>query len=302
MSRRLAPFPAALLFLLCCCGQSDAGNLGLKGDPELQRDLGLKGVVGLNDIPATDVIHDQLPAPQAEPQSLVTSAAWSQLTTVAPSSGSKAPQSKTPLNKTPNATREPAPVVKTGGWDSSIFSAPVSPPPVAWDAAVVTPYMQPPPGPVGPGPYLLDTGDKVRIFVYGQPSLSRLYTVDQIGDIAVPLIGNVRARHRTTTELARAVTARLAREFVRDPQVTVDVVQNRPFFILGEVRLPGQYPYVSDMTVETAVAIAGGYTERASERCFRITRRINGLVDQIEAPSDYPLQPGDTVYVYERFL
>jgi polysaccharide export outer membrane protein len=84
--------------------------------------------------------------------------------------------------------------------------------------------------------------------------------------------------------------------------VTVDVALNRPFFILGEVRLPGQYAYVSGMTVETAVAIAGGYTERASERSFRITRRLGELVDQIEAPSDYTLQPGDTVYVFERFL
>ena len=176
-------------------------------------------------------------------------------------------------------------------------------PPVAWGEAVVVPYAAPPPPQAyGLGPYLLNTGDRLRVFVYGQPSLSRLYTVDQTGHIAVPLIGSVRARDRTTTQLARGIADRLGRDFVRDPQVTVDVAQNRPFFILGEVRLPGQYPYVSGMTVETAVAIAGGYTERASERCFRVTRRMNGLVDQIEAPSDYTLQPGDTVYVFERFL
>jgi polysaccharide export outer membrane protein len=89
---------------------------------------------------------------------------------------------------------------------------------------------------------------------------------------------------------------------VKDPQVTVDVAQNRPFFILGEVRLPGQYPYVSGMSVETAVAIGGGYTERASQRSIRITRKLGPLVDQIEAPADYTLQPGDTVYVFERFF
>jgi polysaccharide export outer membrane protein len=176
----------------------------------------------------------------------------------------------------------------------------VSPPPIAWGPAAVIPFVAP--GPDPHGPYLLDTGDRLRVFIYGQPNLSRLYTVDQMGSISVPLIGSVRARHRTTVELERAIAARLARDFVRDPQVTVDVVQNRPFFILGEVRLPGQYPYVSAMTVETAVAIAGGYTERASERRFRITRRLNGLIDLIEAPGDYPLLPGDTVYVYERFL
>jgi polysaccharide export outer membrane protein len=198
-----------------------------------------------------------------------------------------------------------ASVVKAG-WSGIVQRAPrdvqVSPAPVAWGAAVITPYLPPQPPP-GLGPYLLDTGDKLRVFVYGQPSLSRLYTVDQSGYVAIPLIGNVRARDRTTTELARAIADRLGREFVRDPQVTVDVALNRPFFILGEVRLPGQYPYVSGMAVETAVAIAGGYTERASQRCFRITRRFhNGLVDQIEAPADYILRPGDTVYVYERYF
>jgi polysaccharide export outer membrane protein len=152
------------------------------------------------------------------------------------------------------------------------------------------------------GPYILDTGDRLRIFVYGQPNLSRLYTVDHEGKIAVPLIGNVTARGRTTNELQAAVRAKLGAEYVKDPQVTVDVQQNRPFFILGEVKNAGQFPYVSGMTVETAVAIAGGYSERASERTFRITRRTNGAVDEIEAPSDFVLKPGDTVYVFERFF
>jgi polysaccharide biosynthesis/export protein len=199
----------------------------------------------------------------------------------------------------------PIPVaLRGGGWGETTVApagAMVSPTPVPWGAALVVPaapYMAPSPH----DPYVLDTGDKLRIFVYGQPNLSRIYAVDQVGNVAFPLIGSVRARGRTSTQLGRAITSRLSRDFVRDPFVTVDVAQNRPFFILGEVRLPGQYPYVSGMTVETAVAIAGGYTERASERRFRITRRFNGLVDQIEAPSDYALQPGDTVYVFERFF
>lgn len=152
------------------------------------------------------------------------------------------------------------------------------------------------------GPYLLDTGDRLRIFVYGQPNLSRLYIVDHEGKIAVPLIGEIAARGKTTKQLQATIRARLGAEFVKDPHVTVDVQQNRPFFILGEVRNAGQYPYVSGMTAETAVAIAGGYTERASQSKYRITRRINGLVEQIEAPGDYVLKPGDTVYVFERFL
>lgn len=168
---------------------------------------------------------------------------------------------------------------------------------------------QVPPGFAGPqavadedSPYLLDTGDRLRIFIYGQPNLSRIYVVDHEGKISVPLIGNVVARGKSTSQLQSTIRARLGAEYVKDPHVTVDIQQNRPFFILGEVRNAGQYPYVSGMTVETAVAIAGGYTERASQRKYRITRRINGFVEQIEAPGDYVLKAGDTVYVFERFL
>ncbi|MEO1542780.1 MAG: polysaccharide biosynthesis/export family protein [Pseudomonadota bacterium] len=152
------------------------------------------------------------------------------------------------------------------------------------------------------GPYLLDTGDQLRVFVYGQPNLSRIYVVDHGGRISVPLIGNVNARGMTTYGVASVIRDLLGRDFVRDPQVTVDVQQARPFFILGEVRNAGQFPYVSGMTVQTAIAIAGGYTERANMRRFKITRRINGLVEVIEAPSDYVVQAGDTVTVFERFF
>jgi polysaccharide export outer membrane protein len=206
------------------------------------------------------------------------------------------------------APTTPAPT-KVADWGEPMtYRAPrqqVSPvpvgPPVAWGPAVVA-YAAPSGGPTGHEPYILDTGDRLRVFVYGQPNLSRLYVVDQVGNIAVPLIGSVRARGRTTVELERTIRAQLGRDYVKDPQVTVDIAQNRPFFILGEVRLPGQYPYVSGMTIEQAVAIGGGYTERASQRSYRITRKLGALVDQIEAPGDYTLCPGDTVFVYERFF
>jgi polysaccharide export outer membrane protein len=152
------------------------------------------------------------------------------------------------------------------------------------------------------GPYRLDSGDRIRVFVYGQPSLSRLYIVDPDGKISVPLIGNISARGKTTSQLQGIIRSRLGSEYVKDPQVTVDIQQNRPFFILGEVKNAGQYPYVSGMTVETAVAIGGGYTERASERSFRISRRVDGVVQEIEAPGDILVRPGDTVYVFERYF
>jgi polysaccharide export outer membrane protein len=170
---------------------------------------------------------------------------------------------------------------------------------VTWEAPIVEAVAYP--AEAG-GPYLLDTGDRLRVFVYGQPNLSRAYTVDQEGKITVPLINDVRARGRTTREVEDSIRHRLGAEFVRDPQVTVDILQNRPFFIYGEVRTGGQYPFVSGMTIETAIAIAGGYTERASTRSYRITRKNGGFQDQIEVPGDYPVLPGDVVYVNERFF
>lgn len=174
----------------------------------------------------------------------------------------------------------------------------------AWGEPTVVPAALVGPQAVadGDGPYLLDTGDRLRVFVYGQPNLSRLYIVDHGGLITVPLIGAVKARGLTTAALEGAIRSRLGSQYVRDPQVTVDIQQNRPFFILGEVKNAGQYPYVSGMTIETAIAIAGGYSERASDRKFRLTRRINGLVEQIEAPADYVVKPGDTIFVFERMF
>ncbi|MEO1207726.1 MAG: polysaccharide biosynthesis/export family protein [Pseudomonadota bacterium] len=202
------------------------------------------------------------------------------------------------------------PIAGRHGGDMVVVDARVEPP-TTHEASHVS-YGEPaflPAGLSGPqrvadtdGPYLLDTGDQLRIFVYGQPNLSRIYVVDHGGMISVPLIGNVKARGMTTYGVSSVIRDLLGRDFVRDPQVTVDVQQARPFFILGEVRNAGQYPYVSGMTVETAVAIAGGYTERANLRRFKITRRINGLVEVIEAPSDYVVQAGDTVTVFERFF
>lgn len=174
----------------------------------------------------------------------------------------------------------------------------------SWGEPSVVPHVLEGPRAVAEtdGPYLLDTGDRLRVFVYGQPNLSRLYIVDHGGTITIPLIGAVKARGHTTSALEGIIRTRLGTQYVRDPQVTVDVQQNRPFFILGEVRNAGQYPYVSGMTIETAVAIAGGYTERGSDRKFRLSRRVNGYVEQIEAPADYVVKPGDTVFVFERLF
>jgi len=151
-------------------------------------------------------------------------------------------------------------------------------------------------------PYMLDSGDKVRVFVYGQPNLSRIYTVDGGGFISMPLIGAVKTRAETTFDLERAITVQLGAKYVRDPKVSVEIATYRPFYILGEVRTAGQYPYVNGMTVQTAVAIAGGYSERASERHVVITRRVNGVTEKLRVAPDMPVLPGDTIQVQERYF
>ena len=185
------------------------------------------------------------------------------------------------------------------------------------DLALSTPAPLPPPGqalpinagyappgvPVVPNEtYTLDSGDRIRIIVFGQDNLSRVYGIDGSGAVAMPLIGAVRARGLTTFELANEIARDLKRKYIKDPKVTVEVETYRPFFILGEVNKPGQYPYVNAMTIEAAVAIAEGYTERAKQRFVRLTRRFGGVMSTVMVPADYPVQPGDTIYVLERFF
>jgi len=151
-------------------------------------------------------------------------------------------------------------------------------------------------------PYRLDSGDRLRVTVFGQSNLSRSYSVDGSGFISMPLIGAVKARRATTFELERRIATALKRKYVKDPKVTVEVETNRPFFILGEVDNAGQFPYVAGMTVETAVAIAGGYTPRAKKRNFQIARQINGSTMIRTVPPNAIVQPGDTITVKERFF
>lgn len=150
--------------------------------------------------------------------------------------------------------------------------------------------------------YLLDSGDKIRVFIYGQPNLSRVYPIDGSGFIAMPLIGAVKARATTTYDLAANIAELLQVSYVRDPEVSVEVASYRPFYILGEVRAAGQYPFVAGLTVEAAVAIAGGYGPRADKRGIEIVRVIDGVHTTIDAARAERVRPGDTVQVRERFF
>jgi hypothetical protein len=135
--------------------------------------------------------------------------------------------------------------------------------------------------------------------LYPRLGRSGLYSVDTSGCVALPLIGAVSARGLTTFELAANIASLLKRKYLKDPQVTAEVETYRPFFVLGEVNRPGQYPY---MNVETAVAIAEGYTERAKQPMVCLTRKFGGVMSTVMVPTDYPLRPGDTIYVLECFF
>lgn len=151
-------------------------------------------------------------------------------------------------------------------------------------------------------PYLLDSGDQLRVTVFGQTDLSGDFSVDGGGNIAIPLIPPVQARGLTTNELQAAIADALGKTLLRNPNVSVQVMEFRPFFILGEVQRAGQYPYVNGMTVQSAVAIAGGFSYRADESTVHITRKRGEKFIEINVDSTAPVRPGDTILVGERYF
>jgi polysaccharide biosynthesis/export protein len=225
-------------------------------------------------------------------------------------------------------TTGPVAVAPQGDLDSVAYGSPGSPPPqaVAADAGggaiaalrsafASAPHAAPPPvvvaAPVAyvePMParydaaYHLDAGDKLRVVVYGQEGLTNTYAVSAGGSITMPLIGSVPARGRTTAGLAAAIAAKLRAGFIREPSVAVEIEAYRPFFILGEVAAPGQYPYVPNMTVESAVAIAGGFSPRARRDSVTVTHTDASGTSRFVVPPGSPISPGDTVLVSERWF
>lgn len=152
------------------------------------------------------------------------------------------------------------------------------------------------------GPYRLASGDRLRIIVFGQDNLSNIYAVDGAGRISMPLIDSIDAQGRTTQQLERAIEGKLRGGFLREPKVSVEVDTYRPFFVLGEVTSSGQFPYVNNMTVQTAVAIAGGFTPRGERSSAELTRNVDGQLVTAMVPITYPVLPGDTIVIKERWF
>ena len=150
--------------------------------------------------------------------------------------------------------------------------------------------------------YRLDAGDRLRVVVFGQEGLTNIYAIDAGGSITMPLIGSVPARGRTTAGLAAEIAAKLRNGYIREPSVAVEIEAYRPFFILGEVAAPGQYPYVPNLTVESAVAIAGGFSPRARRDRVTLTHTESSGPIRVVVPLGTTISPGDTVLVGERWF
>lgn len=199
----------------------------------------------------------------------------------------------------PYSAPQPVVVANSGGGAiaalSNSFASSPAPMPVGYAAPMAAPVRY-------DASYHLDAGDKLRVVVYGQEGLTNSYAIDAGGSITMPLIGAVPARGRTTAGLAGEIAARLRNGYIREPSVAVEIDAYRPFFILGEVSAPGQYPYVPNMTVESAVAIAGGFSPRAKRDVVTVTHTEAGGAMRAVVPLGTPLAPGDTVFVAERWF
>lgn len=152
------------------------------------------------------------------------------------------------------------------------------------------------------GPYQLDTGDAMRVTVYGDAELSATYRVDDSGAVAFPLVGPVKVRGSTTKMAAASIAAALANGYMRNPDVAVEVAEYRPFFIQGAIGNAGQFPYVYGMTVRAAISTAGGYKDTANQDSAVVYRRQGGQMVKGSVNLDFPIFPGDTIVIPERWF
>ena len=150
--------------------------------------------------------------------------------------------------------------------------------------------------------YVLGSNDKIRLKVYGEPDISGEYEVDASGNVSVPLAGPLKAAGATTRELERSIRSALSKGIVRDPRVNVEIVAYRPYYILGEVKKSGEYPYRLGLTVMDAVATAGGFTYRANENKVYLRRAGAGVEETYALDAPVPVFPGDNIRVPERFF
>ena len=150
--------------------------------------------------------------------------------------------------------------------------------------------------------YRLGTGDKLRIIVFGEQSLSGEFVISDSGEVAFPLIGNVHAAGLTVQQFQEGLRGRLADGYLRDPRVSAEVENYRPFYILGDVQKPGEYPYTTGLTVLNAVATAGGFSYRANTKTVTIRHSGGSSELPVRLTATTAVGPGDTIVIKERFF
>jgi len=150
--------------------------------------------------------------------------------------------------------------------------------------------------------YRLGIGDRVRVSVFGEPDLSVDGDIDATGHLSYPLLGRVPALRKTADELARDIATGLASGYLRNPDVRVAVIQYRPIYLTGQVNRPGAYPYSVGLTVEKALALAGGMTRIGSERGIYRLHEDAPTVERRRVRMDDPVLPGDTLVVEESLF
>ncbi len=150
--------------------------------------------------------------------------------------------------------------------------------------------------------YRLGTDDKLRVIVFGETSLSGEFVISDTGEIAFPLIGNVHAAGLTVAQFQEALRSKLADGYLRDPRVSAEVENYRPFYILGEVQKPGEYPFTSGLTVLNAVATAGGFTYRANTKIITLRHAGASKEAAVRLTATSEVGPGDTIVIKERFF
>jgi polysaccharide export outer membrane protein len=168
--------------------------------------------------------------------------------------------------------------------------------------SIATAQVAPPAASIVEPDYLLGSSDKVRVTVYGEPSLSGEFFVSGTGIVSLPLIGDVKAAGLTLRQFQDAVQTELSNGYLKEPRVSAEVLTFRPFYILGEVDKPGTYPYTSGLTVFNAVATAGGFTYRADKSRVYIKRLGDAEERKLPLDQTVTVSPGDTIRIGERFF
>ena len=148
----------------------------------------------------------------------------------------------------------------------------------------------------------LQAGEKIKVTVFGEANLSGDYVIDPGGFVSLPLAGTIKAGGKTKLELEQELAKKFRGEFLRNPKVTVDVAEFRPFYVLGEVAKPGEYPFKSGLNAMSAMAVAGGQTYRASNSKILVQRANESVMREYNMNSNIQIYPGDLIRIPERYF